>query len=111
MLSSIIFGPESLFIAEQKKEISLTNGKKKIKTFKVIDHKKNLSTMKIGHSKYASETFFPHFVMKNESGEIFADIAGFQDTNGDIIEFINCLINKSIFNRAKSVRFKFSYLV
>lgn len=36
---------------------------------------------------------------------IFADIAGLQDTSGEMIDIINSLINKSIFNRAKSLSF------
>lgn len=64
-----------------------------------------MPTLNIGHSIDKSETFFPHFVRKETTNEIWGDIAGFNDTNGSMIETINCLINKMIFNRAKSVRF------
>lgn len=37
----------------------------------------------------------------------FADIAGFHDTSGDLIEFINCFVNKKIFLRANHVKFLF----
>ena len=37
----------------------------------------------------------------------FADIAGFKDTSGDLIEFINCFVNKKIFLRANTVKFLF----
>ena len=44
--------------------------------------------------------------MKDDaSGLIYADIAGIKDPDGDLIEYINCFINKSIFKRAKSLRF------
>jgi hypothetical protein len=64
-----------------------------------------MPTLNIGHSVDKSETFFPHFIKKSSTKEIWGDIAGFNDTNGSMIEAINCLINKMIFNRAKSVRF------
>ena len=71
----------------------------------VLATKDDKMTLKIGHSASQSETFLPHFVVKQSTDEIWADIAGFNDTNGEMIETINCLINKIIFNKVKSVRF------
>jgi hypothetical protein len=35
---------------------------------------------------------------------VWADIAGFGDTSGDLIEYINTFIDKKIFNLAKDVK-------
>ena len=64
-----------------------------------------LDAMTIGHDYASSKTFFPHFLKKEGSNIIFADIAGFQDTGGNVIDIINALINKSIFNRAANICF------
>lgn len=36
---------------------------------------------------------------------MYADIAGLLDSSGDMIELINCLITRMIFNLAKTVKF------
>ena len=36
---------------------------------------------------------------------IYSDIAGLMDTAGDLIEFVNCFMNKKIFNQAKRIKF------
>ena len=36
---------------------------------------------------------------------IYSDIAGLMDTAGDLIEFVNCFMNKKIFNKAKRIKF------
>jgi len=59
----------------------------------------------IGHDTSSSKTFFPHFLKQEGSKVVFADVAGLQDTAGDLIDIINCLINKSIFNRASHICF------
>ena len=60
----------------------------------------------IGHSATKSQTFLPYFKQIDEK-LFFADIAGFHDTCGDLIEFINCFVNKKIFLRANQVKFLF----
>ena len=60
----------------------------------------------IGHSLTSSQTFLPCFKKLNDSLFV-ADIAGFQDTSGDLVEFINCFVNKKIFLRANHVKFLF----
>lgn len=36
---------------------------------------------------------------------IYSDIAGLFDTAGDLIEYVNCFMNKKIFNSAKKIKF------
>ena len=58
---------------------------------------------KIGHSKTESMTFLPDIV-PFESGDnefVFVDIAGLNDTSGNLIELVNCFITKQIFKAAK----------
>ena len=59
--------------------------------------------MKVGH-KNVSETFLPSQVLCKSSGITYTDIAGQNDVRGDLIEFINLLLIKKIFNMAKKVR-------
>lgn len=48
----------------------------------------------------------PHFVWdRSHDNVVYADIAGLYDTGGDFINFINCFINKFLFNIANSIRF------
>ena len=60
---------------------------------------------KIGHSVAKSMTFMPHFEYDAEQDLMFADIAGLHDTDGEIIDYINCFMNKKIFNTASRVSF------
>ena len=56
----------------------------------------------------SSKTFLPHFKKKNEIAEIlYADIAGLMDTGGDLIDFINCFVNKKLFSLSSKVRILF----
>ena len=63
-------------------------------------------------------TFLPHFSQRvapasgeagaGEAGKVlYADIAGLMDTGGDLLEYINCFVNKKLFNVASRVRFLF----
>lgn len=63
-----------------------------------------MELFKIGHETARSETFRPDTVPSKDLGVVFVDIAGFSDTSGDMIELINCFVDKFIFNNAKSVR-------
>ena len=38
---------------------------------------------------------------------LYADIAGLMDTGGDLLEYINCFVNKKLFNIADKVKFLF----
>lgn len=60
--------------------------------------------MKIGHSKAQSETFLPTWLFDEVIKILFLDVAGRNDTRGDILEIINLLLIKKIFNEAKKVR-------
>lgn len=59
----------------------------------------------IGHSKNQSQTFMPDFIKDPNTDLIFADVAGFRDTGGSLIELVNCFLIKEIFRRSKTVRF------
>jgi hypothetical protein len=51
-------------------------------------------------------TFMPQFKQDNNHPDImWADIAGLQDTGGDLISFINSFVNKKIFQLANKVKF------
>ena len=54
---------------------------------------------------HQSKTFFPHFIKDDATGIVYADIAGMKDTDGDLVELVNCFVNKSIFRRARSLKF------
>ena len=60
---------------------------------------------KIGHSNSESETFLPSFVQHPTNDVWFVDIAGLNDTGGELIDFCNTFIIKHIFQIAKSVKF------
>lgn len=68
---------------------------------------------KIGHSLALSQTFIPHFYQDSSSDNdlMFTDIAGLNDSDGELIDLVNCFVNKKIFNIASKVKFliPFSY--
>ena len=47
----------------------------------------------------------PEFIYNEKADLYLADIAGFNDTGGDTIEFTNLFIIKEIFRMAKTVKF------
>ena len=59
----------------------------------------------IGHDANRSKTFIPHFETDHKLDLVYADIAGLKDTNEEIIDILNKFLTKSLFIRAKSVRF------
>jgi hypothetical protein len=61
----------------------------------------------IGHSDSESKTFLPQTYQKPEdaTNTVYVDIAGQQDTGGELIEFVNVFVTKEIFKRSKSVKF------
>ena len=64
MLNSLLLGPDSIEEQTIKEQIGTT---KKFKPRKVLAQKNPQMTLKIGHSKNESETFFPHFVWKESA--------------------------------------------
>ena len=58
---------------------------------------------KIGHSKAVSETFMPEFKNDFCNNIMYGDIAGLQDTNGPLYDFINCFLVKKIFQLTEHV--------
>ena len=51
-----------------------------------------------------SQTFIPYFINDTNNDYVWVDIAGFGDTDGELIEYINTFIDKKIFNVAKEVK-------
>ena len=82
----------------------MRNGDTRSNTRTVIDVKAEGQHFRIGHSRVTSETFIPYFIDDPEKGIVWCDIAGFGDTSGDLIEYINTFIDKKIFNLAKDVK-------
>lgn len=60
--------------------------------------------MKIGHAKAKSETFLPTWRFDESEKILYLDVAGRNDTRGDICDIINFLLIKKIFNCGKKVR-------
>ena len=50
----------------------------------------------IGHDPVKSQTFLPEIIYSKEDGLSYADIAGFEDTGGDLIELFNCFMDKHL---------------
>jgi len=92
MLTSLLYGPEAL-------------EEKKLRNRTVIENKGEQG-FKIGHSQATSETFLPAFERLQED-QYFVDVAGLQDTSGDLVEFLTSFVSKAIFTRARQVKFLF----
>ena len=84
------------------------NGQISEKTRTVIDVKQEFKhedmSFKIGHSQVTSETFIPSFIKDPNNDYVWVDIAGFGDTDGDLIEYINTFIDKKLFLVAKEIK-------
>ena len=65
-----------------------------------------VKVFKIGHSRTESQTFIPDVVpfISGSTDFVFIDIAGLNDTGGNLIELVNCFITKQIFKAAKQVK-------
>ena len=106
MFNSLIFGPSSVRVVnvETEIEVPLLNGKtiRKKKLRKTIDIDPDRVpinySFRIGHSQSQSETFLPNLLFEKKTGNIYVDMAGLHDTSGDIIQLINWLITKQVFN-------------
>ena len=60
---------------------------------------------KIGH-KTQSETFLPSFQkIPDRENSYYIDMAGLNDTGGDLLEFTNQFINKKLFSFVKNMIF------
>lgn len=113
MFNSLAFGTKSLEVKriKQEKIVRHANGDEKarqVRSVTVIDQRDSESAQvfRIGHSNNQSMTFLPHIVpcQNEEMDFIFADIAGFNDTGGSLIELVNCFIDKQIFRAASKVK-------
>ena len=110
IFSSLVYGSDALTLRNIEVETRVPvddqgNVKSVMKKHKVIDHKDGKDFFEIGHSQHSSKTFFPHFLKDQATGLVYADIAGLKDTDGDLIELVNFFINKSIFKKARSLKF------
>ena len=106
LLNSLILGPKKLV----RKRVGRQG-------FVIDVESQDESIFEIGHSNSESETFLPKFhkmklgaaVESNQinsascakSEDMFmVDVAGLNDTGGHLIEYVNQLINKKIFNHS-----------
>ena len=104
MLNSLLYGSESLHKTPIYEEVPTKNGKTRQVKRTVVDVKLEGQGFKIGHSRVYSQTFIPTWVEDPNFNQLWVDIAGFGDTNGDLIEYINTFIGKKIFNIAKDIK-------
>lgn len=109
MLVSIIEGPGALAQTTIQKDLKAAKGKKK-KPMRVIARRQEPAEgdsrghFKIGHNSASSETFLPNFQAMPEKQITFIDIAGLKDTGGDLVDTLNCIINKIVFSFCKEIK-------
>ena len=84
----------------------MIRGKERTEILNVIDVKEEFrgDVLKIGHLKAQSETFLPTWFIDELSKITYTDVAGRNDTRGELMEIINLLLIKKVFNMAKKVR-------
>lgn len=84
LLTALVYGTDDL-------------QEEKVNKKTVISSKTERTDFKIGHSVARSETFIPHFYFDSDAKLLYTDIAGLNDSSGDLVDIINRLITKSIF--------------
>ena len=106
LLQALVRGAQAMEERTLKNTITLRNGKQRTQYVNVIDVKEMFrgEALKIGHSRNQSETFVPTFIHCSASGITFTDVAGQNDTRGEMMEIINLLLIKRVFNMAQKVR-------
>ena len=80
--------------------VSSHNKTRKRKVIDVLEELKedeNFFFFGIGHSQSKSETFLPAIHMDDNNDHTWIDIAGLNDTSGDLIYLINSFVTKEIF--------------
>lgn len=107
MFTSLIYGSQVLERKQLEETVRQTSGQERISRRWVIERKLEFQSdeFKIGHNEADSMTFMPNIVKSAETDTYFSDLAGLNDTSGDLTEFVNCFVNKFIFKQAKRVRF------
>ena len=107
MLSSLIYGPESLVYKRLDMNTEGMGVKRMNSTrkFMVITHTDDSNGFRIGHVDNQTQTFFPDFVHEFESQINFGDISGFNETLGEMFDIFNVFVLKMIFKYAQYVRF------
>ena len=80
---------------EREVEVQATKKTKKIKQ-QVIECTDPSNVFKIGHSSAQSETFIPNIYLDKQTGITYADVAGLNDTSGELIEIVNNFVIKYI---------------
>ena len=103
MMTSLMFGVDALEETkiEYEIEIPMANApnrkkKKKKPVIEQTDKIKGMNVFSIGHSDSESKTFLPQTYKKPDdtTNTIYVDIAGQQDTGGDLIEYVNVFVTK-----------------
>lgn len=109
LLSAMVMGSDALVQRDIVDMVTRKkNGKSQVveRKRKVIDYKNQSDVvMPIGHQLEKSETFFPILIKSEAHDFSYVDIAGLQDTGGNIMEYVNQFINKKIFSMADKIRF------
>lgn len=105
MLSALVYGPNTLKKVQISDKYTDKKGVEREKKTWVIDQKNQSKEFKIGHSQSISETFLPHFYKDKKENILYCDIAGLQDTGGQLIALVNSFVGKFIFAGAGTVRF------
>ena len=95
MLTALCFGKDALEYKKIEVEMQVKSKKKKKKFVFEVSDESNIEHKRfvIGH-KMKSQTFLPEFMDKDIGGIIFGDVAGFNDSHGDLISFVNSFLLK-----------------
>jgi len=108
LLNSLIHGPDVLEEKTIQEKILVNKNGKTIEKFKkktVIDVKKVYiespddmdKFFGIGHSLSQSETFMPVLFPDEDNDVTWTDVAGLNDTGGEMVSFINSFVIKQLF--------------
>ena len=63
-----------------------------------------MNTFSIGHGESKSKTFMPHFYKDEKRKLVFADVAGLQDSDGNLVDFINYVAIRYLLANSKRVK-------
>lgn len=106
LLAALIYGPQSMKQETLERELDGQTSKRSRKSKQqVIECTDPRNVFKIGHSTAQSETFIPNIYYDEKTGITFSDVAGFNDTSGELIEIVNNFVIKYILQMASKVRF------
>lgn len=101
MILSLVYGKQHLI------ETKVKNKKKTQRIISPTDELKQLlkqrSGITIGDSASMSETFLPK--VEFHDNFIFIDVAGIKDTCGNLVEYVNRFMLRSLFQKLHKIKF------